>query len=618
MGTQSGRRSFVLRQCLAAAALWIVSATAVDTLAQSNYSTPGIDAAGKRLVGNLVRICESGFGFVVGEVALDLVVFTPKHVVEACQGQSSVSIKLTFYGLQGNDRQAEAHGAAAYGKPPIDAAFLQVPRPASWKNSRAVMGTDDDVARGRTVSFVGHMQKPIVSPRYGKIVEECDKSTMGVCVLLLNDLKSEVGLSGAVVFEEQGPVVGFNLSAEADDRMQVLRVDVVRRIAESLGFSWTLYTKAEVAEFGLQLNRAAQSGNLDLVDQLLAKGINPDEEYATEGGGKAYPMALASRAKQFDVVKKLMQAGAADPPASWQQALRQLARSAGSAPRLIESTVVTALNAQRFDVLDLALELKLDLGCSLYEAIDKGQIPPAQRMLAARLAGVRLDLNELCSERTPLFIAIVRGHPQLALALLEQGADPNITEMEGPFIKGHTLTAAILARQTVVVEQLLKRKVRVDVVDRISRLYRLPAMFNDVTFEIFSPVHAAAFVGDIALIDDLAKRGADPDVHEFRLEPSIHSSICGSPFEVAILSGRLDVANHLIVKHKVNPIGHRDPGWLIRDMWKRSGLTVEQRRDAEKLIYPDKKKYCAQLRRMQESDFKSRADYDDAFAGCPS
>ena len=128
---------------------------------------------------------------------------------------------------------------------------------------------------------------------------------------------------------------------------------------------------------------------------------------------------------------------------------------------------------------------------------------------------------------------------------------------------------------------------------------------------IFGPLHAAAAVGNIELLDRLVERGADPDVHITISQGSTVDG--GSPFEVALMSGNIAAARHLRERYRVSPLGYRYKDKLVREIRENRKLGASSRLEAETYVVAEAISYCQSL---QKDNFKRLADFYNQEAKC--
>ena len=182
-------------------------------------------------------------------------------------------------------------------------------------------------------------------------------------------------------------------------------------------------------EYGVTpLSLAATNGSARVLDALLRAGANARAALPT--GETA--LMTAVRSGSVDAVNRLL-AGGADPNAKQTSKGQTALMWAATAqkPEIVRSliasgTQVDALSVTGFTALMFAArEGGLDLAQLLLESgADINAVAQCQGTDAGGYAGV----TTLCSAadgNTPLLVATVRGHVDLAIFLLEQGANPD-------------------------------------------------------------------------------------------------------------------------------------------------------------------------------------------------
>jgi ankyrin repeat protein len=253
-----------------------------------------------------------------------------------------------------------------------------------------------------------------------------------------------------------------------------------------------------------------------MVERLLAAGANPN---ASSVGGES-PLLVASRAGNAAVVKALLakgaQADATEPvrgqtPLMWAAANRRadVVRVLVQAGANIHarSTVVpreyqTGSRYVAYD--DVRFVVKVDDGgfTPLLFAARSGDATTADLLLAA---GATLD-EPAPTGASALVIAAHSGNHEVAMLLLERGADPNAAGA------GYTaLHAAVLRGDVRLVETLIARGAKVDAplergtpVRRYSQDYAFSADLIGAT-----PFWLAARYGDVPILRALAGAGAN-------------------------------------------------------------------------------------------------------------
>jgi ankyrin repeat protein len=142
-------------------------------------------------------------------------------------------------------------------------------------------------------------------------------------------------------------------------------------------------------------------------------------------------------------------------------------------------------------------------GTPIYAAATEGRLEIARVLIAA---GADVDFGPSDS---PLQRAIQRGHFDIALLLLGAKADPN--RAPSPAVPP-PLVLAVLADQVELVRALLdagaRRNVRATTHILIGE--------TRVLHEYVTPLHIAAYQGNVAMAAELLERGADPGVRDGR------------------------------------------------------------------------------------------------------
>jgi hypothetical protein len=271
-----------------------------------------------------------------------------------------------------------------------------------------------ELANGTAVTFLGYLQRPIIPQQLGVVVDVCDTAyTTKACGILVERLATQVGTSGAVVFNEQGHVVGLNILGERDESLALaLRLDEIRRIAEKAGVPWNIYTDAEELKFGERLGRAINGGDREKFKAVVAKRINLDRSYKFNDENSPYPpLAVAGWANQIDMAVTLIKSGA----------------RAHYGP-----AIGAAMAAQRYDALKIMLDAGMGTACPFNTALSKGD-ETSIRMILAELVGrllamgVPVDLRDYQGGLygpTPFEAAIFGGNFQIARLLAKRGGSP--------------------------------------------------------------------------------------------------------------------------------------------------------------------------------------------------
>lgn len=191
---------------------------------------------------------------------------------------------------------------------------------------------------------------------------------------------------------------------------------------------------------------AARAGDVDLVRRMLQRGADPRR---ADLHGKS-PLMVAANHGHVEVVRALLDAGApvdaADPaggtalwwaPKSRADVVRLLlergarADVVGANARTPISDAASVGNLEVFDRL-LAAGARIDVGLgALAEALRHGHVALARRILG--LDGVDVDRADPhpCPGRTPLIAAAEGGSEEGVTLVLERGADPRRRDGRG-------------------------------------------------------------------------------------------------------------------------------------------------------------------------------------------
>ncbi len=209
---------------------------------------------------------------------------------------------------------------------------------------------------------------------------------------------------------------------------------------------------------------AARSGNLAVVKRLVAAGA--DVNAATWQGDTALMFAAAERHPA--VTSLLLEVGAdknARTEANVRKARGMAPAEASEEPRLVNKNQAIAV-AQLPKDGDYDPPRPEGGFTPLLHAAMSGDLESVRALVAAGA-----DVNQRAADgSTGLIVAIVKHHPDIALFLLDKGADPNVSE------PGFTaLHAASVTGQIPVVQALLDKKADPNAV--VTMPLRLSAAF---------------------------------------------------------------------------------------------------------------------------------------------
>jgi ankyrin repeat protein len=195
-----------------------------------------------------------------------------------------------------------------------------------------------------------------------------------------------------------------------------------------------------VNDYGVTpLSLACDNRNAAMIKKLLRAGADPN---AALGTGET-PLMTAARTGNMEVVELLLAHGAdvnAKEPRQGQTAL-MWAISFGHpdlAAVLIEHGADVRASTKRLDVEGFTPVVVQGFYAPVEMTPKGGYTPLLFATRVGDLASVRLllaqgvDVNEASQEEgSPLVIASAAGYEELALFLLEKGADPNVTDANG-------------------------------------------------------------------------------------------------------------------------------------------------------------------------------------------
>lgn len=280
-----------------------------------------------------------------------------------------------------------------------------------------------------------------------------------------------------------------------------------------------------VNRYGVRaLALACGNGNAAMVRLLLEAGASVD----AAGKGGETPLMLAARAGSVEGVRVLLSRGAA----------------VGARERAGQTAVMWAAAEGHTEVVRVLLAAGAGLAGTvdagfppLYFAVREGRLETVRALLAAG-ADVRALIAAPESSgpvrrgavkraaTTPLALAVLNGHFELAIALVEAGADPN--DVRTGFTPLHMMAGvrkpdssdgsdpappvgAGRMSSLEFVRELVKRGANVNF--RLPKgAPKLPATSSSIGTEGATPFLLAADRGDVPLMRLLVKLGADPMV----------------------------------------------------------------------------------------------------------
>jgi ankyrin repeat protein len=315
-------------------------------------------------------------------------------------------------------------------------------------------------------------------------------------------------------------------------------------------------------------------GREPMVRALLARGADPN---IRDEGDNAYPIHFAAERGDLAIVKLLVEHGA-DP--------------VGAGTTHLLDVVGWAVCFEYATHVDVAQYLLVNgANHTLLSAVAMGDVA-AVRKLASGGADLNERMDRTNHHRTPLHLAVVKKQPAALGALIELGADLDaydavgLTALDQAALLGEddmtrrlldagatlTLPAAVVLGRTDVIERWLRSDPeRLSVTDNrgwarllvhasgrasarvletlLKTVMRHRSGLSIVNMEDdtdtavdgtsgYTPLHAAAFYGNLEAVAVLLKHGANPRVRD--------SKYCGTPAGWAAYAGHLTVANAIL------------------------------------------------------------------------
>jgi len=238
------------------------------------------------------------------------------------------------------------------------------------------------------------------------------------------------------------------------------------------------------------LMTAARVGNLEAVKALLARGANPNAQERREQTA----LMWAAAEGHATVVRALIEAGSTINPTL----------PSGFTPLFF------AVREGHIDVVRVLLEAGVNVNETLQPKADRPASP-----LGTNYRPIRKGTS-------PLMLAVENGHFDLAMALVEAGADPN--DQRSGFTPLHAISwvrkpdasdvgdPAPIGSGTLTSLQFVRALVDrgANVNARLGKVPRPPASATLLGTEGATPFLMAADRADVPLMRELVKAGADP------------------------------------------------------------------------------------------------------------
>ena len=341
-----------------------------------------------------------------------------------------------------------------------------------------------------------------------------------------------------------------------------------QNVVEAMDFADFFAREVEIDEAD-GLLYAAWVGDVDLVEDLLQAGANPNRIYRGRRSPRTALNAAAIKG-ELEVVQMLVDAGAdinrvvrGDAPALT-AAIRRGANDvaiylldkgakAENPTRGDASALIYAAARGSEELVTRLLEAGADPntevvgdGSPMIAAARRGELEVMDLLLAA---GAEPD-EFVAGDESPMFFAVVNGHMAMVIRLLDEGADAN-RRFSGD---GTLLMLAIKNRHAEVAQLLMEhgadpsqrsvgdgnaliQAVRHTDVDLVSALIEAGADVNDAVDGDGNPLINAAARGRVDMVQILIAAGA---------EINSHARGDDTPLIAAVRRGHFDVAKALI------------------------------------------------------------------------
>jgi ankyrin repeat protein len=277
---------------------------------------------------------------------------------------------------------------------------------------------------------------------------------------------------------------------------------------------------------------AAVNGNPAIIEKLIAAGVDPNAPLLT---AKETPLMVAARTGKVEAVKVLLDRGA---QANAKEALRGTTALMWAAEQghsdvvkllasrggdVAATSAVTIVNQRRGngDGDDEPAGLPIGGMTALIFAAREGKIDTVKALVDAGA-----NVNQTTADTSSaLLVSILNGHYDIAVYLLEKGADPNISSMKGwnplyQTVKNRNLeTGAVpLVKTGVLTDELQLAKILLDKgADPNIRMKANSQSRNGqggtwMNESGATPFLRAALSGDVKTMKMLLPYGADPNL----------------------------------------------------------------------------------------------------------
>ena len=299
-------------------------------------------------------------------------------------------------------------------------------------------------------------------------------------------------------------------------------------------YAWTL------------LHAAAQKGQLDVVDLLLSRGLDPNTR---ERGDESYAMHWAAASGHLDVVRRLADAGGDVVGRGDDHQLEVIGWA---------SVWDGCDDAAHREVADFLVSR--GARHHIFSAIAHDLAGEVRRIVRDDPASLERRMSRNENHRTPLQLAVLRNRPAMVALLLELGADPlavddggqsvavyaNVKDADRPAmeaIRRRTIATPGAARRINDSDPLKGGSDPLPLVaclalgdwDTAARLVR-----DDASLLGSGALHILSKRGDAAAVRWLLERGADPNARWMHWDAEV------TPLHLASFSNDLDTARALL------------------------------------------------------------------------
>jgi ankyrin repeat protein len=279
------------------------------------------------------------------------------------------------------------------------------------------------------------------------------------------------------------------------------------------------------------LHIAAYHGHVEIVKLLLKRGADPN----AKNNDDSTPLHIAAYHGHVEIVKLLLKRGA-DPNTK---------NNKGRTP------LHDAAYRGRVEIVKILLERGADPNAKdndgwtpLHWAAYNGHVEIV-KILLERGADPNAKNNK---GRTPLHIAAQEGHVEIVKLLLKRGADPWIADNVGLIPLDYAKDSAI--------RSLLESALR----NSYSEVPREPDYAKDTV--IWTPLHEAAYFGDVEDVKLLLERGADPNAKD---------NYGRTPLHIAAQKGHAEIVR-VLLEHGADPRIADNVGLIPLDYAKDSAI----------------------------------------------